>query len=110
MNQEKTKTYYLSWIHPQTSKRINAGVAFYDEKYCEFRVKIDSLVGRKLYLKAIKTDNESVIYRIDEVVKIKDKNVRISQGWGLRDSDKTMGHIHFEIAPHLGQTLELVIK
>lgn len=105
---QKSKTYYLYWIHPKTLNRIMAGVAFYDETYCEFRLKIDDLKDRKIYLKPIKSENDQIIYRVDEVLEIKGRKVRRTQGQGIR-SEQTKGQVHFEVTPYLNTTLELVI-
>ena len=104
----KAKTYYLYWIHPKSQKRIMAGVAFYDETYCEFRLKIDDLKNRKLYLKPVKSEDEAIVYRVDEVLEIKGKKIRRTQGYGSR-SEATNGHVHFEVTPFLNTQLELVV-
>ena len=50
---EKIETNYLYWINPQNKKRYSAGVAFYEEEYSEYRLKVDCYPEKKFYLRII---------------------------------------------------------
>ena len=38
---DKPKTYYLSWLDPRNNKLRDAGVAFYNEDFGEYALKIN---------------------------------------------------------------------
>jgi hypothetical protein len=106
---QKPLTHYISWIDPQTKKTYNAGVAFYEEEYAEYRLKIDDLGNRKLYIKAIESTNDQVTYRIDEVVEVKGKKFRTLAGEGFSNKD-TKGDVIFQVKPFFSSLLKLTIR
>ena len=102
----KNKKLHLYWLDDVNSDQYSAGVAFREEEYGEYRLKIDSWPERRLYLKAVKTDNERIDYRVEEVIKIKSEFIRISIGFGYGDKG-TNHNVIIHIAPHLRERLIL---
>ena len=45
----KTERLFLYWKDDMTHKMYPAGVAFYDEKFGEYRLKLDALSDEKAY-------------------------------------------------------------
>jgi hypothetical protein len=71
----QSEKYYLWWQSRETGRRLPAGIAFYDEKYNEYRLKIDyfqAILGDEaspFYLKTVGKVDERVLYRAEAVVK-----------------------------------------
>ena len=82
--------HYLSWFDPDKKQYSSAGVAFYDEKYGEYELRIDSLQG-KYFLKAIGTNNNKIQYRVEIF-----KNHRYPVGQGTTKD----GDIFMDIPPY----------
>ena len=71
---EKSKSFSpLGWLDPRTDKINQAGVAFYNEDYGEYYLKIDEEPREKqYYLKPVALEqSEKVFYRMELVVKNK---------------------------------------
>ena len=106
MEDEKEKRLYLYWIDNNSGKRYFAGVAFREEKYGEYRLKIDCYPERKFYLKESKTQEDCIVYRVEECKKIKDCYIRIlvGQAYSHRETD---GNVEMIIAPNFESKLVL---
>ena len=95
MNNQNTETFYLKWCDPQSQKMRDAGVAFYNEEYGEYLLKIDEDQGKQLFLKAIHQDAEKTHYRMEMVIKRKNgkflKRQEVGEGFC---GAKTNGDVH----------------
>lgn len=73
MQKEKPETIYLWWLDPATGKRYKAGVAFYEEGYGDYHLKIDRMVRNRFddqyYLRASGGDETKVRYVMEKVIK-----------------------------------------
>lgn len=69
MDTNKTETFYLKWQDPRDQKLRDAGVAFYNEEYGEYLLKVDEDQGKQLFLKAVHQDEEKTYYRMEMVIK-----------------------------------------
>lgn len=69
----KNETFSLGWLDPRTNKVNQAGVAFFNETYGEYFLKIDEEPREKNYLlRPYALQGKSVVYRMELV--IKDRN------------------------------------
>ena len=102
----KTKKLYLFWSDEINDFRYIAGVAFREEEFGEYRLKVDSYPHRRLYLKAVNTNEGRIDYRVDEVKKIKNDIIRCQAGFGYGDKE-TNHDVVIHIVPHLGEKLIL---
>lgn len=69
----RNEVFPLYWKNPRTKTTFPAGVAFYQEEYGEFHLKIDEEPSEKrYYLKPIEASEEKVKYRMELVMKDKD--------------------------------------
>ena len=96
----KPETLRLWWLDGESS-RIPAGVAFYDDKFGEYRLKIDVLFGdeRQFYLRPMEATGDQVNYRVEVVKKRDGKFFRRNKiGEGFHD-EKTGGDIFVKIPP-----------
>ena len=64
---KKSQPFRLCWTHEKGS--IPAGVAFYDENFGEYRLKIDIQPETIFYLKPISWEEERAQYRVEVVIK-----------------------------------------
>lgn len=69
MTKSLEENYELFWHDKETKERINAGVAFYEKKYGEYRLKIDVLPSIRYYLKPIQTDKDKTRFEIEVALK-----------------------------------------
>ncbi|MBK24510.1 MAG: hypothetical protein CME70_11000 [Halobacteriovorax sp.] len=104
-NKQKNETFQLYWFEPQSNKYFPAGVAFHDEQFGEYRLKIDMYPDNQYYLKALNSTDETVSYRVEVVVK---KNGKFHQrkvvGEGY-SSSQTNGDIIMSLGPYTKKLL-----
>jgi len=93
----KSETFYLWWENPNIAKRTPAGVAFYDEKFGEYRLKIDQIPDDQVYyLKPTSSDNGRIDYQVDKVLKRSGRFLkRVETGDGYSDKD-SQGEIYID--------------
>lgn len=102
MNQKQvhSKPLLLWWFDQKTKKNLPAGVAFYDEKFGEYRLKLDIHPDTQYYLKPTASANESVHYRAEVVIKKDGKfHQRKVVGEG-QSSSETHGDVFIEFGPY----------
>ena len=89
----------LWWMNPVTGKRLRAGKAFYDEKFAEYRLKIDEACeDKQYYLKPVGLVNDELKYRLEQVIKKNGKfHHREEKGDGY-SSDATDGEVFVDFA------------
>ena len=96
---DKIAAHYLQWENERTGKRYAAGVAFYSDKYDEYRLKVDCFPESQFYLKTIGLHSEQVDYRAEIVSKKNGKFAgRRSIGVGYLNKE-TKNEIHIELGP-----------
>ena len=66
---KKNETIQLWWLDQQTQKHFPAGVAFHDEKFGEYRLKIDMHPENQYYLRPLNSTNDLINYRVEVVIK-----------------------------------------
>lgn len=106
----KPETLYLGWYDPRTHKVNHAGVAFYNEQYGEYFLKIDEDSDKQFFLKAYTSEEDTVTYRMEMVIKKKDGRFLKRQcvGEGVC-SPKTDGNVHIDYGSKF-KTLILFLK
>jgi len=109
MKKKRVETNYLYWINPQTKKRYPAGVAFFEEKYGEYRLKLDIYRGKRVYLKPIGSNNGQVNYRLEEAQNRRGKFIRVEMGRGLSQEGKPET-VFVEVSPNFEAVLCLEMK
>ena len=99
-NKQKNETFQLWWFDPQTQNYFPAGVAFHDENFGEYRLKIDMHPDNQYYLKASDSTDDEILYRVEVVIK---KNGKFHQrklvGEGYSKSE-TNGDIIISLGPY----------
>lgn len=101
MNEQKVEQndrgHDLYWMNPATGKRLHAGKAFYDEKYSEYRLKIDEVCeDKQYYLRSIVFNEEVARFRLEQVIKKNGKfHHREEKGDGY-SSPHTDGEIYID--------------
>ena len=101
---KKSEKFNLWWLDQCTDKRHYAGVAFYEEGYGEYRLKIDFLQGviegaRPIYLRMLGVVDERILYRAEVVVKNNGKYAgRLPIGDGYSSKD-TGGDVLVDLGP-----------
>lgn len=101
----KAEKFYLWWMCRDSDRRLPAGVAFYDEKYGEYRLKIDFIQAlqdkqdHQFYLRPIGKVDERFLFRAEAVLKKDGKFAgRYPVGEGYASSD-TGGEVHIDLGP-----------
>ena len=88
---EKTETYYLWWVDPNRGTRNPAGVAFFDNEFGDYRLKLDFLPENQYYLRCIGGSTERVQYRLEVVHKNKEgkflRRVPVGEGSSVPNGD-----------------------
>ena len=109
-NNQKSETYYLSWLNPRDKKLRDAGVAFYNQQYGEYLLKVDEDDGKQYYLKAIGSADGQTNYRMEMVLKRSNGSFLRRQcvGDGY-SSAQTNGHVHIQYGSKYA-TLVLFLK
>ncbi len=99
-NKQKNETFQLWWFEPDSKKLFPAGVAFHDEQFGEYRLKIDMFPENQYYLKPLNSTDNVVNYRVEVVIK---KNGKFHQrkvvGIGQSGPD-TNGDIVMTLGPY----------
>ena len=116
---ENTKTkrssaHRLWWEDKEAGVRSYAGVAFYNDRFDEYQLKLDSLLGerRPFYCKVESFINESIRYRVEVVQRKRGRFWRRQRiGEGYSHVEETDGDIYLEIPPYNhGYRLVLVLN
>lgn len=107
---KKSQRFFLYWRDQNSGVQLPAGVAFFDENFGEYRLKIDALPDEKAYwVKPIGTSNGKTSYRVEAVIKKAGKfSHRVEIGYG-ESSPVTNSDIHMDIGP-FGRRLVLMDK
>lgn len=92
------ETLYLWWLDPHTQKRYPAGVAFHEDEYGEYRLKIDLLDQNRYYLKTTTLENDELKYRVEAVEKrdgrfFRRKAVGEAKSWPTKNRDEIWIHL-----------------
>lgn len=96
---EKPTTHQLYWVNEITGKKSPAGVAFYCDKYDEYRLKIDCFPEVQFYLKTVGLHGNQVDYRAEVANKKNGKFLRRRPiGVGLL-TKATVNEINIELGP-----------
>jgi hypothetical protein len=112
--EKKSEVISLWWMDQKTNTRQKAGVAFYEDKYGEYRLKIDFISAMQdrpshIYLKAVGSENNKVLYRAEALVKKNSREVaRFSVGEGY-SSKETYNEIFVNLGP-FEKTLVLTLN
>ena len=97
--QNQKEIFSLGWLDPRDKSLLSAGVAFYNEEYGEFFLKIDEEpIEKQYFLKPNSSKDDAVEYRVELVVKNKVGKFlkRQKVGFGKKNSStKGNVHIHF---------------
>ena len=96
----------LFWPDDKNKRHYFAGVAFREERFGEYRLKIDCYPNRRLYLKACKAENGRIDFKVEEVRKIKEETIRSQAGHAHSDAD-TGDDVEIFIVPNLQAKLVL---
>lgn len=97
---KQTKPLLLWWFDKNTKRNIPAGVAFYDEKFAEYRLKLDIHPDTQYYLKATGSQGEEVQFRAEVVIKKDGKfHQRKVVGEGVA-SKNTNGDVYVDFGPY----------
>ena len=103
MSKEQTKQakpIQLWWFDKQTNNNIPAGVAFYDEKFDEYRLKLDVHPETQYYLKVSGSQNGDINFRAEVVIKKDGKfHQRKVIGEGVC-SKQTKGDVYIDFGPY----------
>ena len=108
MKQYQRERFYLWWINEKTKKRYHAGVAFRNEQFGVYHLKVDCYPDRRLYLKDYKTKDDKILFRVEESIRIRSRRVRKSIGDAYSNQD-TKGDIEMTLVPYFGAKLVLVL-
>ena len=86
----------LCWINPEDGATFNAGVAFYQEKYGEYKLILNA-PKTVLYLKAVEASEEKIRYQVTAPVFRRGQySHREVVGYGYSNPE-TDGHIYMII-------------
>ena len=103
---KRIQTLYLWWFDKEEKRYFHAGVAFYDEQYGEYRLKIDIHPENQYYLRPILSTGHEIRYRVEVVIKkggkFKDRKT-IGEGYS---NEFTQGDIFMNLGPY---TRDLVL-
>ena len=101
----KNETFQLWWYDQQTNKYYPAGVAFHDEQFGEYRLKIDMHPENQYYLKPMDSTNGHINFRVEVVIKRNGKfHQRRPIGEGFSSPD-TNGDIVMNLGPYTRKLL-----
>ena len=100
MRNEQSQTFQLWWFDKEEKRHFPAGVAFYEEPYGEYRLKIDIHPNSQYYLKAISSIGSKASYQVDVVLKRNGKfKGRRPVGEGY-SNELTKGDIIMNLGPY----------
>ena len=98
--QKQNKKNQLWWFDKEDKCYFPAGVAFYEEKYGEYRLKIDVHPESQYYLRSLSSNENEVQYRLEVVLKKRGKfKGRQIVGWG-HSNPLTQGDILINFGPY----------
>ncbi|MFT6631894.1 MAG: hypothetical protein ACJAS4_001855 [Bacteriovoracaceae bacterium] len=104
-NEHKNETLQLWWLDQQTNKYFPAGVAFHDEKYGEYRLKIDMHPENQYYLRPLNSTDDQINFRVEVVIKRNGKfHQRKLIGEGFSNTE-TNGDIIMTLGPYTKKLL-----
>ncbi|MCB0308580.1 MAG: hypothetical protein KDD48_04355 [Bdellovibrionales bacterium] len=97
MNTQNDKPISLRWRDKDGSGETDAGVAFYEDNFNEYRLKVDMFPqSRRFYVKPVSVENGNVNYRV-EMIDRKQNGKRKTVGTG---SPTFTGSIRMSIPPY----------
>ena len=102
---ETTHALPLFWSNRNRNIRYNAGVAFYNDKYGEYRLKIDLFPYAEIYLKPVSSSDNSFHFRVELIVKRNNKFFKRSSIGHGDFTPQTNGNIQIYIGPLYGTLL-----
>lgn len=93
--QDTTKPLPLGWQDPRTKNTTCAGVAFFNQQYGDYLLKIDEEPKEKQYfLRPFAAEDDKVVYRVELVIKKADgkflKRQKVGEGYSGLDNDKNV--------------------
>ncbi len=98
--EKQKKPLLLWWFDKITNKNLPAGVAFYDEKFSEYRLKLDIHPDTQYYLKPTGSQSEDIHFRAEVVIKKDGKfHQRKVIGEGYL-SKQTKGDVYVDFGPY----------
>ena len=101
----KAEIFHLWWYDLETKKNMPAGVAFFDPKFGEYRLRIDVHPETAYYLRPISTNGERTYYRVEVVLK---KEGRFAGRKVIGDGHQTP-ETHNDIYIHFGPYTKVLI-
>lgn len=96
----RPRPFQLWWYDIESKTDLPAGVAFYEEKYGEYRLKIDVHPNTVYFLRPISSQEKNVLYRVEVVIHREGQAVQrrmIGEGCS---SPSTNGNIYIELGPY----------
>ena len=97
----KNKPIELWWFDKEEKSYEPAGVAFYDEKFGEYRLKIDINPDTCYYLKPIATQEDQTSYRVEVVIKKSDGEFKFRRPVGKGYSNTmSSGDVVMQLGPY----------
>lgn len=96
---QRLNTMRLWWVEPEISKSFPAGVAYFNSKYGDYKLKIDIHPGVPFFMRPIYTTDTKVFYRVEVLMKEDDKIKRLQVGEGF-SSESTGDDIHIKLGPY----------
>ena len=100
---KKAEPLKLCWFDSERKETFPAGVAFYDKRFGEYRLKIDIHPETAFYLKLVSWEQEEALYRVEVVIKSQGRfKCRKGIGSGYRNSQ---GDIVMNLWPYTKQIL-----
>ena len=96
----KNETLKLWWYDKEEKQYYPAGVAFYDDKHGEYRLKIDMHPETMYYLRPINANDAQTYYRVEVIIK-KDGSFKCRRTVGEGYSNKlTNDDIFIQLGPY----------
>ena len=106
---EQSECHFLYW-ETEKGKRYFAGVAFRNEKYGEYFLKIDCHPLRKIYLKDSESKDENIQFRVEESKEtVSNRTIRNAIGYG-ETGKKNQEEIDIFMVPHMDIKLVLTFR
>ena len=97
---QKAEVFRLWWFDKEEKRHFPAGVGFHEEKYGEYRLKVDVHPENQYYLRPISSTGHEVRYRVEVVIKkngrFKDRKV-IGEGYS---NELTQGDVVMNLGPY----------
>ncbi len=107
LNQRKMKKENLIWMDPQTGEKYHAGVAFFEDRFGEYRMILDA-PRTILYLRPQSSENDKIAYTVHAPIEKNGKfAARVLVGNGYSD-EGTNGQVYMKIGRYLPQRLVLI--